>query len=116
MTASDVSVAIGDIAVLTCKVSSTPSGTIIKFQWRRAEDLSLIQGGNSTTYQVSSAASISDMGVYTCEVTVHDEGNFPLVIPASVSVNITLTVTSKKWYLIIAAFQFLHYTYSIQTW
>ena len=101
VTGSDVSVAVGDIAVLMCKVSGTPPGTIIKYQWRRAEDMSLIQGGNSTTYRVSSMASISDMGVYTCEVTVHDERNSPLVIPASVSVNITLTVTSKRWYLFL---------------
>ena len=99
VTGSDVYVAVGDVAMLTCKVSGAPPGTIIKCQWRRAEDRSIIQGGSSTTYKVSSVASISDMGVYTCEVTVHDEWNSPLVIPASVSENITLTVTSKIRYL-----------------
>ena len=101
---NDVSVAVGDIAVLTCIVSGTPPGTVIKYRWWRADDMSVIQGGNSTNYQVSSLASISDMGVYTCEVTLYDEGNSPLVIPASVSVNITLTVISKTWYLVVSLF------------
>ena len=99
VTANDISVAVGDVAILTCKVSGTPLVSVIKFQWQWAEDMSVIQGGNSTKYQVfSSLASMSDNGVYTGEVTVHDEGNSPLVIPACVSMNITLTVTSKRWY------------------
>ena len=63
----------------------------------KTTDISAISGANSTTYQVSSSANLSDMGVYTCEVTVSGEGNSPHVISVTGSVNITLTVVSK-WY------------------
>ena len=88
-------VAVGDIAVLTCIVSGTPDRTTISVKWKRATDMSPIPGANSTTFDVSSSANMFDTGVYTCEVTVRDERNSPLVIPTTVSVNISLTVTSK---------------------
>ena len=90
-----VVVAVGDIAVLTCDVSGIPAGTNVKIQWKTATNMAAIVGANSTTYQVSSSANMSDMGVYMCEVTVSDERNNPLVIPITVSVDVTLTVTSK---------------------
>ena len=96
MTGDDVIVAVGDVAVLTCHVSGTPAGTTITFQWKRVEDISVVHGVSSAMYQVSSSASFSDMGVYTCEVTVSDEKKHPLVIPAIVSMNITLSVTGKR--------------------
>ena len=88
-------VAVGDVAVLTCNVSGTPDGTTITIQWKRAADMSVIPGANSTIFEVSSSANISNTGVYTCEVTVSDEEKSSLVIPATVSVNMTLTVSSK---------------------
>ena len=90
-----VFVAVGDVAALTCYVSGAPAGTTISIQWKRATDMSAIPGANSPTFQVSSSANIPDTGVYTCEVTISDEGNSPLVIPTMVSVNFTLTVTSR---------------------
>ena len=88
-------VAVGHVAALTCNVLGTPDGTTITIQWKTAADMSAIPGANSTMFEVSSSANMSNTGVYTCEVTVSDEGKSSLVIPATVSVNITLTVTSK---------------------
>ena len=90
-----VIIAVGDLAVLICNVSDTPAGTSIKIQWKKAVNMEAIIGANSTTYQVSSSANIFDTDVYTCEVTVGDERKNPLVIPITVSVNVTLTVASK---------------------
>ena len=88
-------VAVGDVAVLTCNVSGTQDGTTVTIQWKRATDMSAIPGANSTMFEVSFSANMSNSGVYTCEVTVSDEEKNSLVIPATVSVNITLTVSSK---------------------
>ena len=95
MLGKSVFIAVGDVAVLTCDVSDTPAGTTISFQWKRATDMSPIPGANSRNFLVSTSANILDTGIYTCEVTISDEGNSPLVIPTMVSANFTLTVTSK---------------------
>ena len=95
MIGKPATIAVGDQAVLTCNVPTTPMGTTIEVQWKRPADMSPIPGANSTVFLVSSSANMFDTGVYTCEVTVRDERNSPLVIPTTVSVNITLTVTSK---------------------
>ena len=95
MEGKSVVVAVGDVAVLICNLSGTPDGMTITIQWKNAGDMSVIPGENSTIFEVSSSANMSNAGVYTCEVTVNDEGKSSLVIPATVSVNITLTVTSK---------------------
>ena len=112
MTGDAVFVAVGDVAVLTCSVSGTPNGTIISYRWKRAADVSAISGANSTIYmyQVSSSANMSDMGVYTCEVTVTDERNSPHVISATGCINITLTVASKHASIgFTSKIQFLHF-------
>ena len=90
-----VVVAVGDVAVLTCNVSGNPDGSTVTIQWKRAADMSAIPGANSTIFEISSSANMSNNGVYTCEVTVSNEEKSSLVIPATVSVNITLTVSSK---------------------
>ena len=95
MEGKSVVVAVGDVAVLTCNVLETPDGTAITIQWKIAADMSAIPGANSTMFEVSSSANMSNAGVYTCEVTVSDEEKHSLVIPATFSVNITLTVSSK---------------------
>ena len=96
VTEDGVIVSVGDVAVLTCNVSGTPDGTTVIIQWKRAGDVDTIPGANSTTYHVSSSANMSDAGIYTCEVTVHDKSNRPLVIPAFASANITLIIIHKK--------------------
>ena len=88
-------VAVGHVAVLTCNVLGTPDGTTATIQWKRAADMSPIPGANSTMLEVSSSANMSDTGVYVCEVTVSDEKKRLLVIPATVTINITLIVSSK---------------------
>ena len=102
-----MSVAVDDVAVLTCSVSGTPAGTTVRFQWKKAQDMLAIPGTNSTTYQVSSSVTMYDMGLYTCEVTVSDEMNNPHVIPATSSVNITLTINSKGWYSFLGTMNIL---------
>lgn len=90
-----VLVAVGEAAVLICNVSGTPPGTKIYYKWKNATDVVAISGLNATTYEVSSSSSVSDTGFYTCEVTVSDEGDNPLVNSATGSANIKLTVASK---------------------
>ena len=92
-------IAVGDVAVLTCSVSGTLPGTTTTIQWKRAADMSAIPGANSTMFQVSSSANMSDTGVYMCEVTISDEAKSPFIIPTTISVNVTLTVTSKYYTL-----------------
>ena len=91
MTGSDVFAAVDSSAVLTCKVSGNPTGTTINYQWKMAG----MTVATSAMYQVSLSVSVSDAGVYMCEVTVSDAANSPHVISGTNSVDVTLTVTSK---------------------
>ena len=90
MTGSDVFVAVGNPANLTCSVSGNPTGTTINYQWKRAG----MTVATSAKYQVSSSVNVTDAGVYTCEVIVSDTANSPHVIPKTSSVDVALTVTS----------------------
>ena len=85
VTGSDVSVAVGSPAVLTCSVSDNPNGTTITYQWKRNS----MTVNNSTTYQVSSSVGVEDAGVYTCEVTVSDSSDSSHVISGSGSAGAT---------------------------
>ena len=91
VTGSDVSVVVGRLAVLTCSVSSNPSGTTVTYQWKRAGELL----ATSALYNVSSSVGVFDAGVYICEVTVSDSASNLHVISGTGSVDVTLIVTSK---------------------
>ena len=95
MTDYDTLAQVGDLAFLTCNVSSIPPGTSITYQWRRA-DMSPITAQSSLKKVLHlQSVDVSDAGVYICEVTVSDSTNNSDVIPQSGSLNVTLTVTSK---------------------
>ena len=86
---------VDSITILTCNVTPIPPGTIITYQWRRA-DMSPISALYLTQKSLFLPyVGVSDAGVYTCEVNVSDPTNNPFVISQSGSVNIPLTVTSK---------------------
>ena len=95
MTNNDVSIKVGSPAVLLCNVVNIPNGTIVDYQWRRA-DISSISGIISEENPMHLPyVGVSDAGVYICEVNVSDPSKNPNVICQSGSVNVTLTVISK---------------------
>ena len=86
---------VGDVAFLTCNVSSIPPGTTITYQWRRV-DMSPISAQHSMVQVLLLPyVGLSDAGVYICEIIVSDCTNNPFVISETGSVSVTLTVTSK---------------------
>ena len=95
MTGNDIATEVGSPAVLQCNVVNSPNGTIVDYQWRRANmsPLSGIISQENPLYLPY--VGVSDAGVYICEVNINDSTNNPNVISQSGSVNIILTVTSK---------------------
>ena len=86
---------VGTHAILICDVVSTPTGTSITYQWRRADISSTSEIISEKGGLLLLSVNVSDAGVYICEVTVSDSANNPYVLSETGSVNLTLTVTSK---------------------
>ena len=96
MAGSDVITNVSETPTLTCNVSAIPSKfeTTVRYQWKRP-NMTEITEATSAMYQFSSPVSVSDAGMYVCEVTVSDKGGNSYVIPGIGLVEIALNVTSK---------------------
>ena len=81
---------VGENASLSCNMTSTvPEGAAISYQWmRKNTNLNV----TSAVYHISSVSTL-DADVHTCQVTI--EANSANVIPATTSLNVTLTVNGE---------------------
>ena len=92
---NDVSIKVDSPAVLLCNVVNIPNGSIVDYQWRKADisSVSRILSEENSIYLPY--VNVSDAGVYICEVIISDPSKNPNVICQSGSVNVTLSVISK---------------------